>query len=241
MTESAAPAASPRAVGRVLAALLVLAAVVAAGYSSAEIGVAGGSVAPRSVSAQAVDPAAPDGPATLVGRAYGLDADTPLVPTEPADHRGVAIDEPPLPIGVEIERLGITSQLVLLGLTDAGELQVPAGRYYDYAGWFRHGTVPGEPGPAVIAGHLDSDRAPSVFHRLREVVPGDVVVIERADGSTVRFVVDQVAQYAKEDFPTNAVYGPTGDPQLRLITCGGAFDPDAGGYGDNLIVFASQA
>lgn len=164
---------------------------------------------------------------------------TPLVGNVSSESEPAPTGRAPLPIGVRIERIGLDTQLVRLGLTDDGRLQVPTGEYYNYAGWYTQGAAPGERGPAVIAGHLDSDNAPSVFHRLPDVMPGDVVEVARADGSLLRFNVDRVDQFSKDAFPTLAVYGATSGPELRLITCGGRFDRASAGYEDNVVVFAS--
>ncbi|HEY7103930.1 MAG TPA: class F sortase [Mycobacteriales bacterium] len=109
------------------------------------------------------------------------------------------------------------------------------------AGWFKDGPRPGQPGPAVIIGHVDMSHAPAVFFRLREMQPGQVVYVDRADGSTEKFTVTKVRQVAKTDFPTQDVYAPDLQSSLRLITCGGQFDHDAHNYLDNVIVFASPA
>ena len=107
------------------------------------------------------------------------------------------------------------------------------------AGWYEGGTRPGDPGSAVILGHVDSTSGPAVFYRLRELRPGDRVEVVRAGGSRVAFTVDRVEQYPKRRFPTAEVYYPTLGPKLRLVTCGGAFDDATGHYTDNVIVFAS--
>jgi LPXTG-site transpeptidase (sortase) family protein len=111
----------------------------------------------------------------------------------------------------------------------------------DRAGWFKDGPRPGQPGPAVVIGHVDMDHGPAVFFRLREMKPGEAVYVDRADGSSQRFTVTAVRQVAKSDFPTVDVYGPDLQPSLRLITCGGQFDYQAHNYLDNVIVFASPA
>jgi sortase (surface protein transpeptidase) len=90
----------------------------------------------------------------------------------------------------------------------------------------------------VIAGHVDWAGAPGIFARLDEVAVGDPVVVGRTDGTTQRFTVTRVVRYAKTAFPTAEVYGATPDAQLRLITCGGAFDPVSGSYRDNVVVYA---
>ena len=107
------------------------------------------------------------------------------------------------------------------------------------AGWFKDGPRPGQPGPAVVIGHVDWDHSPAVFFRLREMKPGEAVYVDRADGSTQEFTVTQVRQVAKDDFPTADVYAPDLESSLRLITCGGKFDYTTGNYLDNVIVFAS--
>jgi sortase (surface protein transpeptidase) len=106
------------------------------------------------------------------------------------------------------------------------------------AGWYAPGTRPGDPGSAVILGHVDSKHAPAVFYRLRELRRGDEVLVRRADGSTLRFVVQRTQQYPKARFPTDDVYYPTLAPELRLVTCGGVFDNNWGHYLSNVIVFA---
>jgi LPXTG-site transpeptidase (sortase) family protein len=109
----------------------------------------------------------------------------------------------------------------------------------EQAGWFTGGPRPGQPGPAVIIGHVDWDHSGAVFFRLREMKPGESVYVDRADGSTQEFRVTSVRQVAKSDFPTDDVYAPDLESSLRLITCGGQFDYSTHNYLDNVIVFAS--
>jgi hypothetical protein len=142
----------------------------------------------------------------------------------------------PLPTAVRVPAAGVESGLVPLGVDASGALTPPSD--FSRAGWFTGASAPGEVGPAVIAGHVDSWRGPAVFFRLRALVPGDAIFVDRADNSTVRFTVTQVVRYPKSTFPTAAVYGPTPDPELRLITCGGDFDRAVRSYVDNVVVFA---
>jgi sortase (surface protein transpeptidase) len=93
----------------------------------------------------------------------------------------------------------------------------------------------------VLNGHVDSLTGPAVFFRLRALRVGDEVVVALSDGRSVRFLVDRVEEYDKAAFPTQAVYGPTTDPVLRLVTCGGLFDRESGHYIENVVVFASRA
>ncbi|MEV6912038.1 class F sortase [Amycolatopsis sp. NPDC051071] len=154
----------------------------------------------------------------------------------------------PLPLPAEAEvspsRLTIPaigldqSGLIPLALGAAGELQAPE-RFSD-VGWYEDGPVPGDPGPAVIAAHVDSRSGPAPFFRLRDLRAGDEIRIKRSDGREGLFWVDSVQRYPKNDFPTQAVYGPTPGSALRLITCGGSFDAAKRSYRDNIVVYASQ-
>jgi hypothetical protein len=142
------------------------------------------------------------------------------------------------PVRLAVPAVGIDAAgLVSLGLQPDGALEVPGDG--DVAGWYRHGPTPGELGPAVLAGHVDSAvTGPAVFFRLAEVRPGDEIRLDRADGTVAVFRVDRVAQYPKDRFPTAEVYGDTDHAALRLITCGGTFDASARSYRDNIVVFA---
>lgn len=130
-----------------------------------------------------------------------------------------------------------------LGLTADDALEVPApGPHYNEAAWYRYSPTPGSLGPAVLLGHVDSATdGPSVFFRLGELRPGDRVSITRADDSIAVFIVDEVHRYAKNNFPTELVYGDINHAGLRILTCGGAFDETTGHYLDNIVVFASLA
>ena len=172
-------------------------------------------------------------------------AASPQVP--PADgrtergERSDAADEQqaPMPVGIRIPSIEVDAEMDALGLRDDGSIEVPT----DFArtGWWADGPEPGERGPAVVLGHVDSRSGPAVFFSLTELQPGDEVIIDRVDGSSVAYRVDRIEQHAKDEFPTEAVYGATDDPQLRLVTCGGDFDQSERSYRDNVVVFATRA
>jgi hypothetical protein len=146
---------------------------------------------------------------------------------------------PSPPVRVELPAIAVSSPLVRLGLNPDGTMEVP--RDENVAGWFTGGAMPGQDGPAVIAGHVDSKTGPAVFYRLGDLRPGDPVRVLRADGHWLAFEVTATARYAKAAFPTEAVFGPVSGPVLRLITCGGDFDRASGHYLDNLVVTARPA
>src|SRR6266545_3575350 len=143
----------------------------------------------------------------------------------------------PVPVELRIPRIGVRTRIVPLHLNRAGALVPP--RSFGVAGWY--GPVPGEPGPAVLAAHVDSRRGPAVFFRLHRLRPGDQVLVRRSDGRTLRFVVASVARYPKARFPTASVYEVRPDSELRLITCGGTFDRSRRSYRDNVVVTAVPA
>lgn len=144
----------------------------------------------------------------------------------------------PTPERVLLNRLGIDATLSPLHLGRRDELVPPP---YGQAGWYEAGPEPGEPGRAVIAGHVDSTTGPDVFADLRFVRIGDRVRVQLADQSAVNFLVHAVEVHPRSRFPTTRVYGSDGTTELRLITCTGSFDAARGGYQDNVVVFARLA
>ncbi|MEO6654168.1 MAG: sortase [Ilumatobacteraceae bacterium] len=139
------------------------------------------------------------------------------------------------PLSISIPAIGVESVLLPTGYADDGTVDVP--KDPSIAGWFEPGPRPGELGPAVVMGHVDSRTyGPGVFYRLRDIEIGDIATIETTSGP-VRFVVRSVEQFPKDEFPTDLVYGPVPEAALRLITCGGAFDSSVRSYRDNIVAF----
>ena len=143
------------------------------------------------------------------------------------------------PVRIRIPAIGVDAPVQPLTVDQNGVLPPPD--TYDGTGWWRDGPEPGERGPAVIAGHVDSKRGPAVFFRLPDLGRGDRIFVDRADGTTAVFATQRIERHDKNAFPTDAVYGDTPDSQLRLITCGGKFDRKAHRYVDNVIVFAIRS
>jgi Sortase domain len=218
---------APRAAaGRGGMALFLIAATlsVAALGSAVWVLTAGPGASPRAIPRPAAPwPAAPIVPAATSPRAA------------PSPRRSPAGESGP-PVRMAIPSIGVRSRVVPLGLNPDGTLEVPTD--YAVAGWWSGGTRPGDVGPAVIVGHVDSRSGPAVFYRLRDLRPGNRIVVWRRDGSVVRFVVERLQQLPKSGFPTQEVYGEVPYVGLRLVTCGGAFDRSTGHYVDNVIVFA---
>ena len=145
-----------------------------------------------------------------------------------------------LPVSVDIPAIGVHSQLLHLGVSADGSIQVPSlTTSADEAAWFKYSATPGEIGASVIEGHVDSYQGPAVFFRLGALRPGDTIDVTLADGVTAVFRVTGVREYAKEEFPAKAIYSATDYAALRLITCGGTFDYATHHYLSSTVVFAS--
>lgn len=146
-----------------------------------------------------------------------------------------------VPVSLDIPAIGVHSPIRQVGLDEEGAMEVPApGPYYDDAAWYKHSPTPGELGPSVIVGHVDSAAdGPSVFFDLARLRRGDRIAVTREDGQVATFEVYAVRRFSKDRFPTRLVYGRTDHAALRLITCGGPFDEATGHYLDNIAVFAS--
>ncbi|WP_206784087.1 class F sortase [Amycolatopsis sp. MtRt-6] len=141
------------------------------------------------------------------------------------------------PASLTIPAIGVRAEGITdLGLAPDGALEVPGDA--TTVGWFTGAPSPGETGPAVLAAHVDYKHVPGAFARLKELRPGEQARVGRADGRIAVFTVYRVERYPKAAFPTDQVYGDTPDPELRLITCGGAFDRASGNYLDNVVAYA---
>lgn len=146
-----------------------------------------------------------------------------------------------IPVAITIPAIGVHSVLRPLGLNPDGTLQVPQpGPFYNQAAWYKGSPTPGEPGPSIIEGHIDSAaEGPSVFFRLGALKPGDQVEVTLADQTVAVFTVTGIRQYPKNAFPTATVYGNTNFAALRLLTCGGTFNPATHSYEANTVVYAA--
>ncbi|MFJ3644161.1 class F sortase [Streptomyces sp. NPDC090108] len=144
------------------------------------------------------------------------------------------------PVRLRIPAIGVDTPVMRLGLAGDGSVQVPPISAHDQAGWYRYSPVPGRTGPSVILGHVTVGAyGDGVFRRLDRLRRGDRISVRLENGTTAGFTVTSVRTVAKADFPTEAVYGDVGRPELRLITCGGPRTGD--GYRDNVIVFAASS
>ncbi len=176
------------------------------------------------------------------------DAPTAAAPVQASPSPSAARSEPAfsavrelarseVPVRLRIPSLGVDAPVGPVGKAADGTVEVPT-RWED-VGWYDGGARPGEDGPTVLLGHVDSKAGPAVFARLPQAPPGTVVEVVGDGGEVTRWRVERTEQHPKTRFPTEAVYLPALRPELRLVTCGGAFDRATGHYVDNVVVHAS--
>lgn len=164
--------------------------------------------------------------------------------TAEAEDAAVTWDAPELvaplgrsePVAVRIPALDVRQHTTRVGVDTDGVMEVPQGP--EPVGWYVHSPTPGERGPSVLIGHVTWNGIDGVFRDLGQLQPGDTASVERADGTTAAFEVTRVEQYPKGEFPTARVYGNTANPELRLITCSGDYDPSTRSFSDNTVVYA---
>ena len=143
-----------------------------------------------------------------------------------------------VPVKIEIPVIGVSSKIISLGLDSAGKLKVPPDG--SVAGYYTGAPVPGEIGPAIVVAHVDWNGKLGVFFHLKDLKVGERIVITRSDGRQITFGITKVQEYLKSEFPSQLVYGNLNYAGLRLVTCGGKFDPKAKSYLSNVIVFAKR-
>lgn len=190
--------------------------------------------APAPRAAGTIDPPATTSTAAPSGKGSAGSAGSPR-----ASHTA-----PPLgasrPRTIEIPSIGVRSKVNPIGLAEDGSIAVPRpGPTLNQAAWFQNSPTPGQPGPSVIEGHVDSESGPSVFFELGKLKPGQRIIVTRADATRLTFTVDAIRNYLKSKFPTSVVYGAKdlSTPALRLITCS-QFDTATRHHLGNAVVFA---
>ena len=156
---------------------------------------------------------------------------------------------------LEIPAIGVHAPLVPTGAEGApgaASLTVP-GNIHTVAWW--DGTVldgdrvvhekaprPGQPGVAIIAGHIDSALAgPGALYDLRDLGKGDMIKIVDSLGRISTWTVSGPPETALKINLPSALWVSNGPPKLAIVTCGGPFDAATGHYLDNVIVWATPS
>ncbi|MBG0739839.1 class F sortase [Paeniglutamicibacter antarcticus] len=192
--------------------------------------------APAAVSsAPAPSPSAPSAAATTSPAPAAAPAAAAAAAPAPVTVGPILPDS--IPVSLDIPGIGVQSQLLQLGKAADGTAEVPPGEPGSPAGWYKYSPTPGELGPSVILGHVNSTLTNiGVFYKLHEMTPGQQFSVTRSDGVVAVFAVDRSQVFKKDQFPTLAVYGNTDRAEIRLITCGG-YNPATNLYDDNTVVY----
>ncbi|WP_406497149.1 class F sortase [Streptomyces sp. NBC_00846] len=187
-----------------------------------------------------VDDKPPAPPAAAVAPAVPevLGSHAPPPPVTPSEAPVGPAMSRSVPTRLQIPSLAVNAPFTGLVVGADGRLTPPPANDPNMVGWFKHGVTPGERGAAIVAGHVDTMTGPAVFLQLQFLKPGATVDIIRADGSVATFKVDSVETFSKANFPDKRVYSDTPSAQLRLITCGGAYNKTVKDYEDNVVAFA---
>ncbi|GAB3885097.1 class F sortase [Microbispora bryophytorum] len=143
------------------------------------------------------------------------------------------------PLKISIPAIGVKAAVGSVGVDKSGVIQTPPLSKPSLTGWYRYGPAPGDQGPSIILGHVNTRKGAAVFSRLRELKRGNKIAVLRADGKMAIFTVDGIEQVSKSTFPTKRVYSNTITSSLRLITCGGVYNAKQHHYTDNIIVYAT--
>ncbi len=151
---------------------------------------------------------------------------------------GSSFEVPGAPIRLIIPAIGVDANIQSVGLAwqGNGEMGIPTN--FTDVGWYNGGPRPGEPGSAVIDGHLDGRNVKeAVFYKLGSLEAGDLVEVVDAAGKTWRFKVTDVKLY-DYNAPTNDIFSSdTSTARLNLITCAGSWLKSARVYDKRVVVF----
>ncbi|QTC41844.1 class F sortase [Bacillus sp. V3] len=143
------------------------------------------------------------------------------------------------PSSLSIPAIDLEAPVKDFGLDQKGNMELPENGK-DVA-WFEPGVQPGKAGNAVLAGHVDNEKAPAVFFKLKELEKGDKIHLYDEDGKHLTFVVKDKIAYQKDDAPLRKIFGPSDKRMLNLITCTGYFDRDIHNYVERLVVYTELA
>lgn len=140
------------------------------------------------------------------------------------------------PATMRIPKLNIDTKIQQTGLNAKGNMGVPT-NYTDVA-WYKHGTIPGQIGSAVIDGHVDNGLGLSgVFKRLSELKKGDDIYVVTKTGRELHFVVDEAVDYPYTAVPLEKLFSRKNDVWLNLITCGGSWVKSEKTYDRRFVVY----
>ncbi|MBP9757144.1 MAG: class F sortase [Candidatus Pacebacteria bacterium] len=166
---------------------------------------------------------------------------SPVIAREESEREAVQVAKVPVkkplprvtayPVRLIIPSIGLSAPVTSVGLNEKGEMDVPEGNTPD-VGWYKHGTIPGNIGSAVIDAHVFA-----AFENLRDLKVGSEVYVENSAGERLTFVVDDSRVYQLGELTSGMLFGKKDTRRLNLITCAGEQTPDGSTYTHRLVVY----
>jgi len=142
------------------------------------------------------------------------------------------------PSALIIPKLGINATIEARGQSWSGRMLRPT--MARRVAWYRDGTIPGQPGKAVMYGHLtDNSFHPAIFSQLNKLRRNDRVYVTDISGNTHVFRVTSRSTYRANEPPLRQIMGPTRYIQLNLYTCAGKWDAKTQNYTHYLVVYTA--
>ncbi|WP_350278821.1 class F sortase [Kribbella sp. HUAS MG21] len=183
---------------------------------------------PRQPTATTLRPAASPNPAdTAPATIRTRDAGLPPVAPVPRPNR------------LQIDSAQLDLQVEAVGVAADGQMELPPNP--SVVGWYKFGPAPVDgKGSVVLGGHLDSKEwGAGPLVKLRAVRPGDTLALRSTDGTVTRYRVRTVEVIPKSRLAVSELFDRDGPSRLRLVTCGGPYDRNGGGYRDNVVLTAA--
>jgi LPXTG-site transpeptidase (sortase) family protein len=142
-----------------------------------------------------------------------------------------------VPTRLRVPSIGVDAQVESIGQKSDGSMGTPSS--FERAAWYKLGSKPGEPGNAVIDGHVNNAlTSAGVFEHLPKVSIGDIVEVSDEAGHKITYRVREINEYAPNDAPLKSIFATSGPSQVVLITCDGEWDPSAHQFNKRLVVVA---
>jgi hypothetical protein len=144
------------------------------------------------------------------------------------------------PVDLRLPTLDLDATVEPVG-TDDRVLQIPPKPAV--VGWWKDGARPGgDDGTVVLTAHLDSRKyGVGPFVKAKELNPGDPMTLRDANGRPHRYTVERVDTFTKQALPYEELFRQSGPERVVFVTCGGRYDPDAGGWDSNVVVTFNKA
>ena len=151
--------------------------------------------------------------------------------------RSPASTTPLVPARLSIPTIGVNAAVEAVGKKADGAMQTPT--KFDDVAWYSLGSKPGDPGNAIMAGHVNNALTKNgVFEHLSSLKVGDTVAVADVSGNTLHYFVSKIDEYPATDAPVASIFTGEGPSQLVLITCDGDWIASTHSFSKRFVVYA---